>query len=127
MNKKDKAKCINWLKRGWKIEKELTFLKGEQERTLTDAEDEGDGACRQALFYTKRIAKRMEALFSVKLELFEAISALEKQEHRLLLSLRYLNCLTWEEIADILEVDVRHVYRLHEESLADLKMRFFEM
>ncbi len=122
MNKKDKDKCVNWLKRGWKIEKELEILKEEQRRTLENAEQSG-GTSRQALFYTKRIAKRMETLFSIKLELFEAVSALEKLEHRLLLSLRYLNCLTWEEIAEILEVDVRHVYRLHEEALACIKVQ----
>ena len=106
--------CREWLARGWGIEKEIHALKQAQRCAIDSAEEAGS---KQAVGFAAAIQQKTEALFSIKIELFGCIMLLKKREHRILLTLRYLNGLTWEEIADILEVDVRHVYRLHKEAL----------
>jgi len=116
LKKRKHTYCEEWLKRGWKLEQELGILKQEQ-RLAAEYAQQNNCTTKQALYYTMQIQEQMEMLFSVKLELFECIMRLEKRTHRVLLTLRYLSFLTWEEIAQMMEVDVRHVYRLHREAL----------
>lgn len=47
----------------------------------------------------------------------DLIDSLEKQSHRRVLKLRYLDYCKWEDIADLMQYDVRHVTRLHHEAL----------
>ena len=116
MKKQKHTYCEEWLKRGWRLEQEISALKREQRLAAEQAEENNCGAeC--ALMYTMQIQEQTEMLFSVNLELFECIMRLEERTHRVLLTLRYLSFLTWEDIAQIMEVDVRHVYRLHREAL----------
>lgn len=112
------------MKRGWKLEQEISALKREQMQATEQAEENNCGAA-NALRYTMQIQERTEMLFSVKLELFECIMRLENRAHRVLLTLRYLSFLTWEEIAQLMEVDVRHVYRLHREALSEAEAYIF--
>lgn len=118
MKKQNHTYCEEWLKRGWKLDQEIRALKREQRLAAENAEENNCGAA-NALRYTMQIQEKTERLFSVKLELFECIMRLENRSHRVLLTLRYLSFLTWEEIAEILEVNVRHVYRLHREALIE--------
>ncbi len=104
------------MKRGWKLEQEIGALKREQ-RLAAEQAEENNCSAEHALVYTMQIQEQTEMLYSVKLELFECIMRLEERSHRVLLTLRYLSFLTWDEIAEILEVNVRHVYRLHREAL----------
>ncbi len=124
MKNKKHTYCEEWLKRGWKLEQEIRALKREQRLAAEQAEENNCGA-EHALVYTMQIQEQTEMLFSVKLELFECIMRLENRAHRVLLTLRYLSFLTWEEIAQMMEVDVRHVYRLHREALIEAEAYIF--
>ena len=53
------------------------------------------------------------------------ILQVDSRELRTLLSLRYLSYLTWEQIAEEMEVDVRHVYRLHKAALLEAELLIF--
>nr|DAV39989.1 MAG TPA: ECF sigma factor [Caudoviricetes sp.] len=77
------------------------------------------------LDYSDRIARRTEELFAVKIEAYEMILQVDSRELRTLLSLRYLSYLTWEQIAEEMEVDVRHVYRLHKAALLEAELLIF--
>ena len=114
MEKGQEKYCREWLMRGWKIQQEIDSLKLLQRQALDAAKDV---EAKQAACFATEIQEYTEQLFSIKIELFGCIMLIKKREHRILLTLRYLNGLTWEEIAEIQEVDVRHVYRLHKEAL----------
>lgn len=56
-------------------------------------------------------------LAQIQMDIGAAIKAVSDPRLQLLLELRYLMYKTWEEIAEILCYDARHVYRLHAEAL----------
>lgn len=51
-----------------------------------------------------------------------AIAGVEDINYRLLLEMRYLNFKTWEDIADEMNYSERHVYRIHEEAVKQVKI-----
>lgn len=68
------------------------------------------------------IKAEIMALCKTKREVNEAIDNVEDARHRQLLELRYRNYLNWEQIADTMGYDVRHIYRLHGEALLSIKI-----
>jgi hypothetical protein len=63
------------------------------------------------------INRDIDALVDLKREMVRAIKAVDNTEYQTLLELRYLCFKTWEQIAVDMGYSVRHVYRLHDESL----------
>ena len=61
----------------------------------------------------------IDELVDTKREINKFIGKLKNNEHRLLLELRYINLCTWEKIAEIMDISVRHVYRLHGSALVE--------
>lgn len=130
-----------WLGRAWEIDKEIRALKREAlvakdlalsitarldgEKVQTSKENYAENAMVRYLDYSDRIARRTEELFAVKIEAYEMILQVDSRELRTLLSLRYLSYLTWEQIAEEMEVDVRHVYRLHKAALLEAELLIF--
>ena len=51
------------------------------------------------------------------------LATISDEKYKLLLQLRYIDLLKWEEIADRLECDVRWVYRMHGKALRMLSDR----
>ncbi len=68
--------------------------------------------------YSAEIEKRVMKLCKYRLDMINLISKLENPIHRTILFDRYINCLSWEEIACRLEMTKRHIYRLHGKALA---------
>ena len=68
----------------------------------------------------KAIAKEITRLCRVKQQVNDAINAVADSRRRRVLELRYRNYLRWEQIADVMGYDVRHVTRLHGEALLDV-------
>lgn len=64
------------------------------------------------------INNKIDKLVDLKKEIVEVISAVDNKEYRLLLEMRYLRFLTWEEIAHEFNYNIRHIYRIHGEALA---------
>lgn len=56
-------------------------------------------------------------LAQIQIDINNVIKAVPDPRLQMLLELRYLMYKTWEEIAEILCYDARHVYRLHAEAL----------
>ena len=69
------------------------------------------------LFIRQRVSQSM----SIRLEITEAIEELEDWRHRDILTYRYINGYTWEQVADIIHMSVRHVTRLHGDALVAIK------
>lgn len=65
------------------------------------------------------INAEIDELVDTKRELNKFISKIDNSSYRLLLELRYVNLSTWEKIAEIMDVGVRHIYRMHGTALVE--------
>ena len=59
----------------------------------------------------------IDALVDLKRDIMRTIKAVDSPEHQTLLELRYLCFKRWEEISVIMNYNLRHIYRLHDEAL----------
>ena len=71
---------------------------------------------------TDEINKRINELCRLKREITETIDQVDDSRYRDLLELRYRNYLGWEQIAERMGYDVRHIYRLHGDALMAVKL-----
>jgi len=62
----------------------------------------------------------VDKLIAIKRNIQDSINALPCAKHRDILEMRYLSDMEWQDIADELHYDVRHLYRLHDEALLKL-------
>ena len=60
-------------------------------------------------------------MVELKGEIVSVIKKIDDPEHQTLLELRYLCFKTWEQIAVDMNYSVRNIYKLHDQSLADVK------
>lgn len=127
-----------WFERARELNREIRALKREADmaqdvamgiasfgigvKVQTSKENHKENAMVRYLDYANLISQQIEKLFAVKLEIYQIILLIEQRDFRTLLSLRYLSNLTWEEIAEEMEVDVRHVYRLHKNALSEAEL-----
>ena len=65
----------------------------------------------------KEYSQDMAELLDQKDRIIKAIEAVENDTSRTILQMRYVQCLQWQDIADSLCYDLRHVYRLHKAAL----------
>jgi len=61
----------------------------------------------------------IDRLVDLKREMASFIDKLENPYYSMLLELRYLGGRTWENVADIMDYDVRWIYRLHGKALKE--------
>ena len=66
---------------------------------------------------TEQINAEINHLCAVKRMVNDAIDAVEDSRYRRVLELRYRNYMSWEQIAEEVGYDARHVQRLHGEAL----------
>lgn len=67
--------------------------------------------------YEMMIDKKIDLLLTVKNEIIKAVDEVEDSTYRTLLIAYYVNCRTWEQVAEEIGYGVRHIYRIHEEAL----------
>ena len=65
----------------------------------------------------ERINASIDTLVNFKEQLANQIYAMENEDYRALLELRYICFKTWVEIARMMKYDIRWVYRLHDKAL----------
>ena len=68
------------------------------------------------------ISTDIEKMLSLKLEVRTVINEVQNNEEKLLLKLRYLNFLHWEDICDEMNVSMRTAHRIHAAALANVKV-----
>lgn len=124
-----------WLSRAWKIDKEIDALleakRLEYQRCVaTTAMFDGEVVSstknphkfdRLAELEAK-INRRVDALYMIKAEILNAITAVDNPTYRTLLIERYINFKTWEKIAVDMNYSYVHlVHTLHPCALKALK------
>jgi DNA-directed RNA polymerase specialized sigma24 family protein len=68
------------------------------------------------------INDEIEKLLSLKLEIRTVINAVSDNEEKLLLKYKYLNFLSWEDVAEKMNVSIRTVYRIRASALEHVKV-----
>ena len=64
----------------------------------------------------------IDHLVDLKREIMQVVKAVPNPEHQTLLELRYLCFKSWEDVAQELGYNVRHIYRLHDEAVEQIKI-----
>lgn len=128
-----------WLSRAWKIDNEITALEREllsaRERMLsvtahysdikvqTSRGNKTEDATLKYIEYKNKLECRIDDLYAVKCEIADAISKVDNPTYRTLLTLRYLQFMTWERIAEEMHIDGRHIYKLHNKALYVIRFK----
>jgi DNA-directed RNA polymerase specialized sigma subunit len=68
-----------------------------------------------------KLQRRKEEAIAVYQSIDNLIEQVKSDRERELLRLRYIKLRTWEEIADALMYDVRHIHRIHGEALQSVQ------
>lgn len=68
------------------------------------------------------IAEDMNQLVELKAEIVGTIKAVDSIDYQLILEKRYITGKAWPEIAVDLGLKMRHLYKLHDEALATVKI-----
>lgn len=137
MNVKD------WLRRVRRINEELVQLKiarqeaweiatkatvdTTKERVKHSQSNSSENHNNMLLEYDLKISRQREKLLQYKIEILEAIATLEDAKYRTLLIAYYINCKSWEEVAQDLGYEVRWIYKLHGRALQDIEIHYKSM
>ncbi len=70
----------------------------------------------------EEVNRDVDRLIDIKDKIMKAIDAVPDKQERTLLTLRYLNYKTWEEIAFKLNCSVRYVHVIHSRALVSVKV-----
>lgn len=65
------------------------------------------------------INAEIDELVDTKREIMKFIGKIDNSSYRLLLELRYVNLCTWERIAEIMDISLSTVYRMHGSALLE--------
>ena len=123
-----------WLKRGWQLDREINSLLRTKEETrawlmsvTASYTGEPVNGTRDPHRYDRlaeldeRIDRRIDQLVAVKQEIMDAIAQVEDSRYRTLLTERYMEFRTWEQIAVDMNYSYMHTCRLHGEALRELE------
>ena len=127
-----------WLNRGFKLNKEIEQLREAKEKAknlacsvVSNLENERvQGTCGNPTEdkmvnyaeYSRLLYQRIDKLLEINKEIVSAISKVEDTTLRSLLTARYINFKTWEQIAVDMNYSYVHVLRLHDKALRYVKM-----
>lgn len=74
-------------------------------------------AADSVLRLTEQINAEISRLCEIKTQVIEAINAVEDEKYRRVLEMRYRNYMTWEQIAENMNYELRWIYELHGRAL----------
>ena len=126
-----------WLNRAYSIDGEIKTLKSELkkanlaatslatqrigEKVQTSKVNNADCAILKCVEYSEQITKKLGELYSAKIEISEAISCVDDGKLRVLLRMRYLSYMQWNEIANKMNFSVRNIQYMHDKAVEEVK------
>lgn len=129
-----------WLKKARNIDKEIKQLKiarqeaydkaistsvdTSRERVQSNSGNSTEKKLVTLLEYDRLITEQENKLLKCKTEILGAINSVDNELYRSLLTAYYINCKSWEEVAQELHYDVRWVYRLHGRALQAIEVHY---
>ena len=123
-----------WLLRATTVDTEISALESELrsvsgrvylgikygDKVQTERTNSTEDAVNTYMKYSNKLLEKLQELYSVKTEIALVIFKVASERYRTLLELRYLNMLTWEKVAETMNIDERHIYRIHGEALKEV-------
>ena len=70
------------------------------------------------------INAEIDRLVDLKKEIRDVINTAPTYEQRLVLKYRYIEFLKWEAVASKIDLSLKHVHRIHNEALKNIKIPF---
>ena len=67
--------------------------------------------------YAKLINDKIDEFYDCKMEILAAINKLDNPTYHALLTGYYINCKTWEQVAEDMNYEIRNIYRIRDKSL----------
>lgn len=64
----------------------------------------------------------IDRLVDLKREIIEVVNSVQPAECQLVLEMRYLSFMTWEEIADRMNYSYRQIHRIHGQALSNIRI-----
>lgn len=109
-----------WLERGFNLNIEIQQLKQAKDaaKELCESCGEDVPSYRE---YAKELFRQIDKLLLISREIAQAVSKVDNPLYRTILTARYINFKTWEEIADDLEFNLRWIYRLRKRIMAEVE------
>ena len=123
----------DWLSRAYQIDREIDMLVEEQQKAFDKVCSIGKAAAGDRvqtskqniqedwsiayIDYTQRIDKKIDDLWDIKAEIFDAINRVENNTYRQLLICRYIKFMTWEHIAVKMDITFQWAHVLHKRAL----------
>lgn len=74
--------------------------------------------------YSERIVEKSDELIRLKIKISKQIDEIEETQLRVLLRLRYTMGLSWEQVANNMNLDIRWVHRIHNKALIEFDKKF---
>ncbi|MBQ9914559.1 MAG: DUF1492 domain-containing protein [Clostridia bacterium] len=97
---------------------------GNGERVQVSRENRQEDKMVALVSLEEEIDRRVENLYKILEEISRAVADVEDPSHRILLTERYINFKTWEQVADSMGYDLRWVYRLHKKAVDAIAERW---
>jgi DNA-directed RNA polymerase specialized sigma subunit len=128
-----------WLNRAWRIDKmvnakfeqlqSLRDLATKATSTISDVPPSGtrnvhrmEDIIAKLIDMENEVKTEIEVLVDIKADIKTAINAVENEDYRTLLELRYLCFKPWEEIATALRYSNDHIFYLHRKALSKINL-----
>ncbi len=129
-----------WLKNGRKLNFEIQELKEARDKALNNAiggavdysaekVQTSNGNSTERLFvnysqYSAKLEQRISELEDYRAEMLRLISKIPDSTYRALLLAYYVNCKTWDEVAEALNYSVRAIQQKHGLALLECERHF---
>ena len=119
---------INSYRRELASLKELSLSVGSQDTSKDSVSVSKDNSARftrivdSIVDLETKINNEIENYVAVKNEIHSVIEAVENNDEKLCLRYRYIEFMSWDDIADKMHYELRNVFRLHGKALKNIKI-----
>jgi len=103
------------------IAEKATSVTGKEKVKGTRRKSPMEDAVVKVIDLENEINDDIDRLIDLKRGITDAIKKLKIPAHQMVLEMRYLEYKSWEEIAEVMNFDVRWVYRLHKRALKEVE------
>lgn len=110
-----------WLARGWDAYREICALKEAHKLAGEIHQLQAADRLTPFLLLDTELEDAIDRLFTIQREILETVETVENCNARILLTERYVNFKTWEQIAKDMCYSLRWVYRMHQRALEQIK------
>ncbi|MGF3075725.1 DUF1492 domain-containing protein [Facklamia sp. P12945] len=130
MRAKDYLSQLFWIDdeiKALSMERETIFNLTLRRASITDMKVQSsrggrpDDVFAQLSDYAIKIADKSDELTALKIKISELIDKVENKTSQTLLRYRYTIGYDWENVAKLMDYEVRHIYRLHGQALKDFQ------